>query len=168
MHNHVIHYTWSCLSIQVNSVPFPRRPITLTSDSFSLVPIIIDDTSDECHSQTRPYHVWVFHIFPYSYTSSYSNIDAFWTLPHPPVMIGVWELGIWVQKLVIQIANVCFLIVSSLVRFGDSLVSVLGTKMCQNMAKELRSVSVTAFRVTSLLLWTLVPKRNGSHEISHG
>ena len=38
-HNLVILDIGSCLSIQVNSLPFPRRPITIPNDIFSLMPL---------------------------------------------------------------------------------------------------------------------------------
>ena len=60
------------------------------------------------------------------------------------------------------------MILSSLVRFKYSLESVLGTGMYQNMAKGPRNVSIRASRVTTVLLHLLVPKRDGSHEISYG
>ena len=69
------------------------------------------------------------------------------------------------QKLVIEIRNVYFMIVPSLVRFRYSLVLILGNRMRQNMAKGPGNVSVTT---PSSLLHSLVPKRDGSHEISHG
>ena len=72
------------------------------------------------------------------------------------------------QELAIEIRNVYFMIVSSLVRFIYSLISVLGVIMRQNMAKEPGNISVTASRVTSSLLHSLVPKRDISHEILHG
>ena len=59
------------------------------------------------------------------------------------------------------------MIVPILVRFRYSLVSVLGARMHQNMAKELGNINFIASRVTSSLLHSLVPKRDGIHEISH-
>ena len=56
----------------------------------------------------------------------------------------------------------------SLGRFGYSLILVLGVRMCHNVAKGPRSISVIVSRVTSLLLRALVPKRNGGHGIAHG
>ena len=58
-YNHVILDIGSCLLIQANSLPFPRRPIPIISDSFLVIPLQHDDTSDKCHSHTRPYHVQV-------------------------------------------------------------------------------------------------------------
>ena len=68
------------------------------------------------------------------------------------------------QELAIEICNVCFMIVSSLV----SLISVLGVRERQNRAKGLGSVSVTIFRVIGSLLLALVRKRNSNHGIAHG
>ena len=68
----------------------------------------------------------------------------------------------------IGINNVCFMILSSLVSFRYSLISILGVRMLQNMAKEPGNVSATASRVIGSLLHSLVPKRDVSHEISHG
>ena len=60
------------------------------------------------------------------------------------------------------------MIVPSLVRFGYRLISVLGVRMCQNVLKRSKSVSVIASRVTSSLLRALVRKRNISNDMVHG
>ena len=71
------------------------------------------------------------------------------------------------QELLIEISNVCFMILPSLVRFRYSLVSILGTGMRQNMAKGPGNASIIASRITGSLLHSLVPKRDGNHEVSH-
>ena len=55
------------------------------------------------------------------------------------------------------------MIVPSLVRFGDSLMLGFGIKICQNMVKGPRSVSITTSRPTCSPLRALVPKKKGSH-----
>ena len=60
------------------------------------------------------------------------------------------------------------MIVLGSVTFVSSLISVLDVRMARNVVAGPRSVNVTAYRITCLLLHSPEPKRNDSNDILHG